>query len=314
MAASRRFIVIGLDPTGLPNGITKAQLLQMTEAAGPDSDIGFLFIGGVAPVIATYPETARFIWLNISNGEIRYYTGASWQLCTATVNIAAGSVTISKLSVSGGAAYNLIRVNAGATAFEFVTPVNAIADGTLPIAKLDGAVGNNVLASIADVQSWVSYATLAAAIQPLLPDIAITQITKGSPNQLLYTDATPEVAWGGVNTALADNSLDHKKINYSTYELSIVAGVVNMNASLATSFYLNLTANVTDFNVLGIVNGMTVNLAIRQDAAWTVTFDASIIWSGATPPVITATAGRVGILSFSKINNVIYGAYIQDYH
>jgi hypothetical protein len=53
-----------------------------------------------------------------------------------TAMIQNAAVTLAKLSVAGGAANQLIRVNAGATAFEFVSLASLVTTGSIPVGSL----------------------------------------------------------------------------------------------------------------------------------------------------------------------------------
>jgi hypothetical protein len=80
------------------------------------------------PTVNVYKEGTSPGWINVNNiignGAI------------TTAMIANGAVTLPKLSVSGGAALQLIRVNATNTAFEFVNVASIITIGSIPVGSL----------------------------------------------------------------------------------------------------------------------------------------------------------------------------------
>jgi hypothetical protein len=80
------------------------------------------------PTVNVYKEGTSPGWINVNNiignGAI------------STAMIANGAVTLPKLSTSGGAALQLIRVNATATAFEFVNVASIITIGSIPVGSL----------------------------------------------------------------------------------------------------------------------------------------------------------------------------------
>jgi len=80
------------------------------------------------PSINVYKEGTSPGWINVNNiignGAI------------TTAMIANGAVTLPKLSVSGGAALQLIRVNATATNFEFINVASIITIGSIPVGSL----------------------------------------------------------------------------------------------------------------------------------------------------------------------------------
>jgi hypothetical protein len=80
------------------------------------------------PTVNVYKEGGSPGWINVNNiignGAI------------TTAMIANGAVTLPKLSVSGGAALQLIRVNATNTAFEFVSLASLVTVGSIPVGSL----------------------------------------------------------------------------------------------------------------------------------------------------------------------------------
>lgn len=139
--ASRNFLDEGLDLTGLAGDATNAQILQSIRESVPATDLGWHIKSETTPDVATYPEYATFLWTKPSTNETKYWNGSSWQLISTAVSISDGSVVIAKLSVTGGSATQLIRVNAGGTAFEFVDAADIIGNNSLGLAKLVNAAG-----------------------------------------------------------------------------------------------------------------------------------------------------------------------------
>ena len=139
----------GFDPSALPTTPTNAELLQMVRESQCASDVGELILSADPPDVVLYPILKRFRWVKtgltlIPTGEFYYHDGSSWVL----EKPAAGSITgdmlvdktvgIDKLSPDGDP-LQLIRINAGGTAYEYVDPADAIPDGSLSTDKL--AVG-----------------------------------------------------------------------------------------------------------------------------------------------------------------------------
>ena len=139
----------GFDPSALPTTPTNAELLQMVRQSQCADDIGQLILSADPPDVVLYPILKRFrlVKTNLSlipTGEFYYHDGSSWVL----EKPAAGSITgdmlvdstvgIDKLSPDGDP-LQLIRINAGGTAYEYVDPADAIPDGSLSTDKL--AVG-----------------------------------------------------------------------------------------------------------------------------------------------------------------------------
>jgi hypothetical protein len=140
----------GIDPTSTFGGYASV-LLQLIREAKPSSTYGMILFDTTAPdVTGANAWRKTCVWLDLTNPNIPtvnvYREGGSpgWVNVNniigngAIVNamIANLAVTIAKLSPAGGTANQLIRVNAGATAFEFVSLSSLVTTGSIPITSL----------------------------------------------------------------------------------------------------------------------------------------------------------------------------------
>lgn len=200
--ASRSFILPGVDYTSLAC-ISMSDLQQGSEYASPASDIGFNIVGSSVPDIGTYPELARFLWVNATTGEINFYDGTAWRQATAAASISAGSLDLNVFDVSGELAYGILRVNSSSTAVEVVAFSTLIADGSIPITKLTPSASNGVMVvTDSGTVQWMSYSTffntmLASATFP------ISQLSKG-PAGAVTTYLTTNAAGTVVSWAALD--------------------------------------------------------------------------------------------------------------
>lgn len=144
--AIRKYIEPGLDPTGVVC-LTKADLLQMFQAAQPDTDIGFVIISALPPSVATYPVLERFLWLCTANGTLYRHNGASWVAVISQATVSPGSITAAMLDVGTGTAYQVLAVAHDLSAITFQSIANVIGagltgttTGTSSFLQLDGSV------------------------------------------------------------------------------------------------------------------------------------------------------------------------------
>ena len=91
----------------------------MVQAAYPAADIGMIIRSATAPDVLTYPELAVFHWEETSTGAVYRYNGSSWEYIKASVTIPDGTISLGKLDVGSATAYQILAVNAGATAVTF---------------------------------------------------------------------------------------------------------------------------------------------------------------------------------------------------
>jgi len=150
MALNTNPFIEGINPTATFGGYASV-LLQLIRQAIPSSTYGMILFDTTAPdVTGSNAWRKTCVWLNLTNPNIPtvnvYKEGTSPGWVNTNVIIADnsistsmiinGAVTLPKLSTSGGAALQLIRVNATATAFEFVNIASLITIGSIPVGSL----------------------------------------------------------------------------------------------------------------------------------------------------------------------------------
>lgn len=150
MALNSNPFVEGIDPTSTFGGYASV-LLQLIRQAQPSSTYGMILFDTTPPdVTGANAWRKRSIWISLATPATPtvnvYREGGSpgWvnvndvispnTITTAMIQNAA--VTLAKLSVSGGTANQLIRVNAGGTAFEFVSVGSIITTGSINVGSL----------------------------------------------------------------------------------------------------------------------------------------------------------------------------------
>lgn len=166
---AQSYLIPGVDLLSL-ECITAADVQQAIAAAVIRSPYGLVVVSDDAPDVAATAELARFLWLKsvggVPNGEFYYYNGTSWTLLSIVDGdlIIDNSIPLSKLSLSGAAAFNIIQVNAAGTALQYISIVGAIQDGTIPIAKLSnlGTLGAQDANNVNITGGSVNVATLVS--------------------------------------------------------------------------------------------------------------------------------------------------------
>lgn len=151
MALNSNPFVEGIDPTSTFGGYASV-LLQLIREAKPSSTYGMILFDTTAPdVTGANAWRKRSIWINVAvptQPTVNIYrelpAPPGWvnvndvispnTITTAMIQNAA--VTLAKLSTAGGTANQLIRVNAGGTAFEFVSLASLVTTGSIPVGSL----------------------------------------------------------------------------------------------------------------------------------------------------------------------------------
>ena len=152
MALNTNPFIEGIDPTSTFGGYASV-LLQLVRQAYPSSTYGMVLFDLTAPdVTGSNAWRKTCVWLNLTLPDfptVNVYkegTSPGWvntnniiaNGAITTAMIANGAVTLPKLSVSGGAALQLIRVNATTTAFEFVSLASLVTVGSILPAAISG--------------------------------------------------------------------------------------------------------------------------------------------------------------------------------
>lgn len=150
MALNTNPFVEGIDPTSTFGGYASV-LLQLIRQAQPSSTYGMILFDTATPdVTGANAWRKRCLWLDLTvpgTPVVRIYKeGGSpgWENVLkvippdtiATAMIQNAAVTLAKLSTAGGAANQLIRVNATATAFEFVSLSSLVVNGSINVGSL----------------------------------------------------------------------------------------------------------------------------------------------------------------------------------
>jgi hypothetical protein len=152
MALNTNPFIEGTDPSALFGGYASV-LLQLVRQAYPSSTYGMILFDTTAPdVTGSNAWRKTCVWLDLTlpnTPTVNVYkegTSPGWinvnniigNGAITTAMIANGAVTLPKLSVSGGAALQLIRVNATATNFEFVSLASLVTVGSILPSAISG--------------------------------------------------------------------------------------------------------------------------------------------------------------------------------
>jgi len=159
----------GADLTALWGGYASS-ITQAIREAVPTGTFGVVILDATKPDVFTYPWMKRCLWIQ-DNGSGNYVLYIyddqvlmDWKNTGSislpagsigTTELAAGSVTLAKLTLAGGAALQLIRRNAINTAWEFVDPAAALQSNTVDVTKLiKPAAADSMLVYTGGVINW----------------------------------------------------------------------------------------------------------------------------------------------------------------
>lgn len=289
--SSRNFFNAGLDLASLPSAATNAQIQQALVQANPASGLGIIIYQSTTPDVATYTEYATFLWINTTTGELKYWNGTSWQLVSGFATIADASVTVAKLSPTGGAALQLIRINAGGTAFEFVNPADLFSTNSFPLNRLVNAIGAGYV-PYSDGSGVYTSALLATLIDTWLttaniPNTRVIDVAGvGLPNQVAYiADTFNALGYAYVESLLRNNQTPTNKLQFAAGSAGKFAKVNVSGTDLEYSDSTGIKAGILKYSVAKNGAAQAVLITTETVVEWNTEVDTE----GAISALDTAT-------------------------
>ena len=283
MALNTNPFVEGIDPTSTFGGYASV-LLQLIRQAIPSSTYGMVLFDTTAPdVTGSNAWRKTCIWLNLvvpGTPTVNVYKeGGSpgWinvnniigNGAITTAMIANGAVTLPKLSVSGGAALQLIRVNATNTAFEFVSLASLVTVGSIPVGSLittgippgelrfAGVFGPTTAQWLTAVQIINALADATISPDLIAPPGALAARSKFLTARTADTFAT--YRFFEPNVDILDNTLSGGKLQNGT----VVPGKIE-SAGIPDGYLMGKVAGVPDWVAPTAVAGIVASKQVVQ--------------------------------------------------
>lgn len=290
MALNTNPFIEGINPTATFGGYASV-LLQLVRQAIPSSTYGMILYDTTAPdVLGSNAWRKTCIWINLTlpNTPVIsvYKEGTSPGWANITSIIADGSirtsmiadynpsiintgVTLPKLSPAGGAALQLIRVNATATNFEFVSLASLVTVGSIFPSAISGvAVAPGTTRFLGNYNAGTTTWFTAGAIVDEIVQGTIPADLIGVPGVLTgrsqfitarTTDTFAAYRYFEPNIDILDNTLSGAKLQSGT----VYSDRIN-TTSIANGSYLRVTAGVAAWDpapTSGITTKFVTDLA-----------------------------------------------------
>lgn len=229
--AEEQVFTLGTDLTPTL-GAGVALIEQAIELATTTSYRGLVIYSDTTPTTSGEPSGyptgwyewhKRCLWLKPTTGEIFRWNGTTWALSVAkpgantigTSAIIDDSVTIAKLNPTGGQQYQIQRVNAAETAFEYIDASDLFGPNEIAISKIAGSsVGSYVLTRSAGSKAWTLFDS--ATIVGLFGsnEFPIDSLARGSALQVPMVNAGgTAITWTAVLAGIADYTVPLAKIS-----------------------------------------------------------------------------------------------------
>lgn len=283
MALNTNPFVEGIDPSATFGGYASV-LLQLIRQAQPSSTYGMILFDTTAPdVTGANAWRKRCIWIDLTvpgTPTVNVYKeGGSpgWAnvqsvipnntITTAMIQNAA--VTLAKLSVSGGTANQLIRVNGTGTAFEFVSLASLVTAGSIPVGSLittgipagqlrfAGVVGPNV-ATWYDAQQIINALANASIGSDLIGPAPITS-TRSKMLTTRTADTFATWRYFEPNVDILNDTMNGSKLQANTVGPERI-----ISTSIPDGYLLGKVAGVPDWVAPTSVAGIVASKQVVQ--------------------------------------------------
>lgn len=310
-------------------GSPAALIEQAVELALPTSYRGLVIYSETTPATSGQPSGyptgwyewhKRCLWLKPSTGEIFRWNGTTWALAIArpganTIGTSAlidNSVTIAKLNPAGGEQYQILRIRADETAFEYIDAADLFGPNEIAISKLDGSsVGLYVLTRNASSKAWTLFDS--ATILGLFGEneIPVNYLNRGSALQVPMVNAAgTATTWASVLSGIADYTVPLTKISKTIADAGKWLRIQADGSVLAETLSIPTPAGTSFASSSEVATGTEPAKAISPATASSI---PGLSLAGAlitcTGSAATLTAGR-GIASVVWSSGGLYQKYI----
>lgn len=189
--------------------------------------------------------------------------------------------------------------------------------GTLPVAN--GGSGATTLTGVLKGNGTSAFSAATAGTDYLAPPSGTAILKANSGGALANATAGTDYTSPSSTETMTNKTLTNPTVNNYT-EGVVSIGTVSSSHTLALTNGTVQTATLTastacTFTMPTATAGKSFVLLLKQAASTgngTATF-TSVKWSGGTAPTITATAGKMDILTFVSDGTNWYGSFVQNY-
>jgi hypothetical protein len=98
-------------------------------------------------------------------------------------------------------------------------------------------------------------------------------------------------------------------------EIASSSGVATVNLNNSSQFKVNLTENITTFNVTNAIQGQNLAIRFAQDGTGsrTIAFPSDFQWPGGVTPVLSTAANAVDVLNAIRVGSIWYGNLLKGF-
>ena len=324
--------IVNLNAAQILAGITSAQITGLSAA-----QVGAGLNSAQISAIASSALPA--------SGATAGSYGSSTQIAALTVDAKGRITAVSAVPVSAGGSGTVTSVGVASTTLAITNSpitssgqvgVNLQASGVAAGTYGSASVHPNITVNANGIVTGVTNQTISIAASQIASGITSAQVTGinvtqvGSlganvstflqtPSSANFAAVLTDETGSGANVFATSPTIATPTINGYT-EGTVAVGTVGATATLAITAGTVLTATLSSatpctFTMPAVGVGKSFALYLKQPASGTATTATftGVRWAAATAPVITATLGKLDILSFTSDGVNWYGSFIQNF-
>lgn len=216
-----------------------------------------------------------------------------------------------RFTVSRASASQLVTVDFASVPTALTTPVGAIrtaTDGT-NLANIQTFLENGTIGFGTDTPAATALVEIASTTKgflfPRMTDAQRIAIASPAEGLLLFNTTNKGVAYrDGTNWGYLSGASQVVAGSGGTVNVSFASGNI-IDMTLTASTTLTLAGHVVGTYIFKLTQGGT--------GSYTITWPASVIWSGGTAPTLTATVGKTDIVTLFHDGTSFYGTYSLNY-
>ena len=167
----------------------------------------------------------------------------------------------------------------------------------------DGSIGVNTTPD-ASAQFDIA-STTKGFLYPRMTDTQRAAIASPAEGLMIFNTTNKGVAYrDGTNWGYLSGALQNATGSGGTLAISFAAGNI-VNLTLTASTTLTFAGHVVGTYIIQVTQGGT--------GSYTLTYPASVKWSGGTAPTLTTAVGKTDILTFYHDGTSFFGTYSLNY-
>lgn len=301
------------------SGVNQGNISAASNNLYIDSNSGSVFLRGTAGIVSAFFNNGQ-VKINDTNGlannaQLEINNNSASRVGLFVNGIAGQTANLQEWQITGLTSA-FIDYSGGTHAQSIAVSGNSIFD-------FGGGIDLKVHSVSSQPGIWINQSSPNATNFALLGSVNDTFLNAGSSANVYFSIGGNQVGNYNSSRFTFINPVSATTLSATTLVTDSYSGQANsattLDWSIASNFDYTITAN-TQFTFNNSKNGSQILVSVANNTSTsnlTVTWSAStatIYWSDGVAPTQSSNTGRTDVYSFMRINNKIYGSYIQNFY